>query len=99
MSSHPHIDELLALHASDPTTDMYETPKHYHCVVPQRRMQPVRAMIAVIHEDQPAHGWYLPLTAKEHIIYPDHETARAAAVRLCVQMGVPIVTPLRRDHA
>lgn len=56
-----------------------------------------RPIAALLHPDEPAKPvkrWYLPLAGREHITYDDREQASAAAVRLCVVLGVPIVTPL-----
>jgi hypothetical protein len=56
-----------------------------------------RPIAALLHPEQAAKSikrWYLPLTAREHTTYDTYEQASTAAVRLCVILGVPIVTPL-----
>jgi hypothetical protein len=63
------------------------------------RHQHISALIAApvdLAEPAKTREWYLPLAGREETTYPDRESAQAAAVRLCVILGVPICTPLSR---
>ena len=90
MSEHDRIAELLAQHAST------EFPKYQ--APPPRKVADDPVMIAaMLTPEAPAKKvWYLPLAGKEHITYDSREEADGASVRLCVVLGLPVVTPLSR---
>lgn len=64
----------------------------------QRRQEVHKQLLARLNPNEPAIGreWYLPLAGREHVAYPTRQAAADAGVRLCVQLGLPIVTPLSR---
>ena len=75
--------------------------QHLRESVQTERHEHITAMLAapldLSEPTKPAERtWYLPLTGREHISYSDRESAQAAAVRLCVILGVPVCTPLSR---
>lgn len=59
----------------------------------------IETLLAHLDGEEPAHEeWFLPLAGREHVTYPSREAAAAAAVRICVTLGLPIVTPIRKKE-